>query len=124
MHVDENSVMDFSAITDFFVESGTPSDEHEENQVQESHTASTPKDQTNGGRIIRRRARKACVECHKRLAVCLNFMRYMFDTLQESTMRCPDSGSSMHQLSPRWTSMQNSSKRWVRCSQIGVNEPD
>ncbi|CZR58614.1 uncharacterized protein PAC_08506 [Phialocephala subalpina] len=70
MNVDGNGMMDFSAITDFLADAGTPSEEHEENQQQGPQAATPPKDQTSGGRIIRRRARKACVECHKRKVRC------------------------------------------------------
>lgn len=68
MLTEEESNIGLTTLTDFLADIGTPSSDHmhKENQQAESQATSPPKEQTNTERIIRRRERKACVECHKR----------------------------------------------------------
>lgn len=65
MHAEDDYDMGLTAITDFLADAA-PSPKQDGNLQTEPQTASPPKEQNNPGRIIRRRARKACVECHKR----------------------------------------------------------
>jgi hypothetical protein len=58
-------VDDFNQLTEFVFDQSTPESD-EEARVEESREAPPPLDSAPRERIIRRRARKACVACHKR----------------------------------------------------------
>lgn len=58
-------VDDFNQLTEFVFDQSTPESD-EEIRIEESREAPPPRDSAPRERIIRRRARKACVACHKR----------------------------------------------------------
>lgn len=70
------------------------SSEHDEqrSQRQESQSSDppnpTPKEKASSGRIIRRRARKACVECHKRQATTKYAVQRKAYLTQHRKVRC------------------------------------
>lgn len=92
---------DFNQLTEFVFDQSTPESDEEAptEERTENRDAATTRDSAPKGRIIRRRARKACVACHKRYlsSVVLNSaLDIKLTLLQKSAMRCIESGTYLY----------------------------
>ena len=91
---DENmDVDDFNQLADFVFDQSTPDSGDDEAQESRPETcdaiASGTHDVAPNGRIIRRRARKACVACHKR-CVTFDMTGNQSNNPKKGSMRCDE----------------------------------
>lgn len=106
-------VDDYNRLTDFIFDQSTPESD-EETRVDEGRDAADAadaapaRDSAPRGRIIRRRARKACVACHKRSFRMNSALGRALTVWQKSAMRCIKSWAYLHELSPGWHNLCHS----------------
>lgn len=91
---DDMDIDDFNQLADFVFDQSTPESGDDEAQETRPETncdaiASGTHDVAPNGRIIRRRARKACVACHKRY-VAFDMTESQSDNPKKGSMRCDE----------------------------------